>query len=151
MEIKGISVKGFKELKHGHGDTRSFEANIYMDAKRVGRTTNDGWGGPNEYHFENGKNEDDFYRRVDEWVSEASNDTRDADILIEELILKKEEEAIKKQNTKAGYPITILCRKGKQKLGNYEYWNEEWYIGLQSERDIASYVKHEKVDEYNVV
>ena len=151
MEIKGISIKGFKELKHGHGDSRTFEANIYIDTKRVGHTSNDGWGGESEYHFKNGKAEDDFYRRVDEWVREAPNDSRDADILIEELILKKEEEAVKKQHIKAGYPVTILCRKGKQKVGDYEYWNEEWYVGLRSEHGIASYVKREKIDEYKVV
>jgi len=42
-------VIGYKELS-GHGDSRTFEADITLNGKKVIRVMNDGHGGCNEYH-----------------------------------------------------------------------------------------------------
>lgn len=46
VELKNI------RMYRGHGDSHSYEASIYIDGKRVGSSSNDGWGGPDLIHID---------------------------------------------------------------------------------------------------
>ena len=45
-----ITLKAVKSLKHGHGDSPTFEAKVVIDGEEAGYVSNDGHGGCNEYH-----------------------------------------------------------------------------------------------------
>lgn len=52
--MDNYSIKNWHEIE-GHGDSRTFDADIYHQGKKVIRVSNDGWGGENFYtEYENG-------------------------------------------------------------------------------------------------
>jgi hypothetical protein len=151
MQIKGIEIKKFKELKHGHGDSRTFEAEIHMDGMVVGFVSNNGWGGCNEYHFDSKEKREVFNSRVKEYGQENKLTFEVEDDIIEELILGIEKEKVKKQNIRKGFPVTLVCYWNKEIIGNREFFNKIAFIGLKTEAQIKPYIKSNKVEKFEVV
>lgn len=152
MNIKGIELKKFKEID-GHGDSRTFSADIYMDGKSVGSVNNSGWGGPNEYHYRNEEVEKKFIKKVKEWAKENKefvSDLDPEDSLVEELINFRWLEKQKKKNLKKGFSITVSCKRDRKHIGKFSYWSDEWVIGLRNMDQLKPYIKKEKVEEYKV-
>ena len=156
--LKGIELKKFREIE-GHGDSRTFEADIWMDGKKIGHTGNNGWGGPNEYHFwdgekRNDKAEKEFLKRAKEYLTENKKMfPEDPDMFVEDLIEHREFDKIKRKNEKAGYPFTVLCKKKGSYIKEMDYttYGEQWFVGFRSKEDIESYLKKEKVEAYQVL
>lgn len=151
MNIKGIEIKNFKELKHGHGDSRTFEAAIYIDGKKAGFVSNNGWGGSDEYHFISPDLNDEFTRRVNDWATENNKTFEPEDALIEELIYGIEKEKFKKKTEKKGFRVALVCRKDKEMIGNQEFWQKEWMVALRNPSDVDAYVKKEGIESYEVI
>jgi len=151
MNIKGIIIKGFKDIE-GHGDSRTFQANIYMDSKKVGVVMNNGWGGCHEYHFKTKEFEKDFFARSNTWGYETNNEFESSDALIEELVIDIENQKNKKKNNKAGFPISIWCKKGKETLSDgFTWYKKEWVVGLKHKKQIKPYVKEKSVEWYQEI
>lgn len=70
--MEEYSIKAYKEIQ-GHGDSRTFEAKIYKNGKAVLHVSNNGWGGPNNYHPV-GKSAElkEFYKKAKEWAFKAT-------------------------------------------------------------------------------
>jgi len=151
MNIKGIEIKRFKELKNGHGDSRTFEAFIYMDGKKIGHTSNNGWGGCNEYWFIPRESGEEFYRRSKVWGEETGHTFESSDSLIEELIELMSEEKAQKAFAKKGFPVTLVCFKNKETIGTSSWWGEKWAVGFKKESQIAGYIHKEKVEYHKVL
>ena len=48
--MSAYTIKAYKEIS-GHGDSPTFSAKICKNGKAIIHAGNNGWGGPNEYHF----------------------------------------------------------------------------------------------------
>jgi len=167
--MKGIELKKFQEIVPGHGDSRTFQAEIWIDGKKAGTVGNNGWGGPNEYHFwtKEGRDkeaETKFHCRVKAAVQELKDndtvwidDSGDPDWFIEYLIEKmqmnKKLLRLKKRNDKKGFALTLHCAKGKkfENLGGlgkiFTGWDQEWTVGLRL-KIASSEAINEAVDKY---
>ena len=77
------SIKSYQSIE-GHGDSPTFDAKICLHGKPVMRSSNNGWGGPNEYHTLKGVDrsiEQQFYADVRAWMAlfgdESAHDVGD--------------------------------------------------------------------------
>lgn len=149
--INGIELKKFKEIE-GHGDSRTFSAQVWIDGVNAGMVMNDGRGGCNDYQFYNHK---DLYKvfmdRCKLWGKENSVTFEPEDAFVEELIATIEYEKVAKTNLKKGFMISILCRKDKEIVYGNTFWNKEWIVGLKSKDQIEDYIKKDKVEEWKII
>jgi hypothetical protein len=64
-----ISVKNYKVVAELSEETECYTATIYMDGKRIGKASNRGSGGPDEYLFDSRELSDAFYEYAKEWAA----------------------------------------------------------------------------------
>ena len=84
-----ITLKSIKVCKFASQETLCFEANIYIDGKKVGFVSNQGHGGSNMYHFTDRDVEKAFHLHCDSQLSQygiAGMVYGDADELVGRLL-----------------------------------------------------------------
>src|SRR3989339_2282129 len=124
--INGIALKKYKVIE-GHGDSPTFSAVIVINGKEAGRVFNSGMCGENEYRFNSEQAETVFNEAVKAWVQEVKKTgeawcgTFDHEALfVAALIADISMQKHKARFLKAGFPVTVLCKKGK----SYPYKND---------------------------
>lgn len=128
-------------------ETTNFAATLYLDGIRIGTVGNDGRGGGNRYTFVSAEAREAFYDYVAEWAKDRGEMYEPEDVLVATALERWEIEKQARANQKKGFPVTIVCRRGKDELG----WRETFIVGVKDKAHIEGYVKRERIDEYEVV
>lgn len=112
-KINGVELKAIKSFLD-HEGMQIHQGNVYIDGKKAGFFTNDSWGGPNTYNFDQSIFSDkikDFQKGfTDEYKYKEFYD--DPDIFIETLLEFNARQKEYKKAVKKGYSNMILVSDG---------------------------------------
>lgn len=149
-----LELKGFKFYPRMSEETNCFDANIYVDGKKVGYAKNSGQGGPTDYRIENKalsekleawaklfpleavdvgggemfKMDSDLENLIDDMVSVLIEEKESAKF---EAKLKKQHQSFKNKYLDKGLPYTYTWVSKK----NYTSVQHQ-YVGLRSKEQI---------------
>ena len=104
--IKGVTLKAIKSF-NGH-DGQGFNANIYLDNKKIGEISDDGWGGGYQYDFNNKMNEAVFKERMKAYFNEYPSEFEEMDIFIYDILSLVGYEQAWKKAVKGKRPLLIV-------------------------------------------
>jgi hypothetical protein len=117
-----LSVKNVKYAEFASEETMCFEATLYVDGKSVGRVSNAGRGGPNDYEFDTTDLEATI-KEADIKVDFLGHTlTKDLDIIVDELVndvlIAKDAKSFrtkvaKKNNLTSEQVRVFLCDNGE--------------------------------------
>lgn len=121
--INGISVKGLKEFK-GHEGEPLYQGNLYLNNKKIGFWSQDGWGGPDNVMLDNGFSEQLLNKAVHnlnedkDYYGKANVDGSDfvleynLERLMGDYISLYEDEKAYKNALKKGYEGVLIASDG---------------------------------------
>lgn len=151
--IKNVQLKGIK-VGFGH-DGGGFNANIYLNNKKIGSTLDDGWGGPLQVDIE--KEKEAFAQLTEEYAKEENETLLSADEkIIHDLLTLNDLEKEYKKAVKKGYSsILHLDYYPRNDDGSHKvdvpipYPSEETYLCAE-EKQIDLLLKQKKPVRYSV-
>lgn len=112
--INGITVKSIKQFQ-GHDGEPLYQGNLYLNGKKLGFWTQDGWGGPDLFDLD-GKFHEDFLREAVKKLNSdkvyAGTVRYDLDLLLYDFIVLWKEEKEFKKAVKEGYGGTVVATDG---------------------------------------
>jgi hypothetical protein len=119
QEVKmDIQIKNVKEVKELSEETICFTASLYVDNKKVGTVSNRGYGGDNDYHFD----QESIYNELNEWCKknlpkwkfEGEELDTDLDIHIGNLLNKHYNDSVLKRFLNKNIVVKDDTCKGSQ-------------------------------------
>lgn len=147
-KIKGIEVKALKMFRSRNG--YGFEANIYLNNKKIGNAYDEGVGGEMTIRILPEYRED-FSTIVSDYYNENPSTFDGEDSFIEELIALKENENSFKKLIKKGFITCIELRYVKRTTPINEYkLKPSNFIGLKNNSIIPTILEKYKPVEYTV-
>lgn len=120
--MSSINHVQLKSIKTGIGhDKGGFEANIFLQNKKIGRVADDGWGGEIEVNII--EQQEAFKQAAQQYHSDSNEQILDpSEAIIEALLALSELEKTYKKAAKDGYTVLVhMDYIPRKKNGEYRY------------------------------
>lgn len=122
-EINGISLKNVKHFKD-HEGCMIAQGDVYYKGKKLGFWTEDSWGGPDSYDFDETVLDEEVKKyAASDYVEDKYRSIINLDILLANLLALIDDEKGYKKGVKKGYSKYVLADDGFHVFGFYT--NEE--------------------------
>jgi hypothetical protein len=112
--INGVKITGLKKYVGHEGE--AFQGNVSLNGKKLGFWSQDGWGGPDIFEFDESVLDDavNAYKKAldkEDWFN--------AEGLLGDLLALVDDERYYKKGVKSGYPTFVRFSNGIQVSGYY--------------------------------
>lgn len=117
--INGISIKSLKCFRD-HEGASCFQGNIYYKGKKLGFWSQDPWGGPDSYDFDESVLDGEVEKyAASDMVEEKYREFTELDALLCDVLALMDDEKSYKKCTKMGYSTYVCASDGFHVRGYY--------------------------------
>lgn len=105
--LMGVEIKNLKKFK-GVEYPDNYQGDIYLDGKKQGFWSQDSWGGPDRFDF----NEEEIQKTAKEWNKKTNSGYDDIEVFMDELLHFTQIEKDVKKYFNKGYKTMVVMKSG---------------------------------------